>query len=74
VYITALNGFVHPKVGKLGDYVSSHFPMESFLDTVYAIILQKDVDLQRKAEDVRYLMLTLQEEMWRKATLEMEEY
>lgn len=67
-YIEALNNFVHPKLGRLGDYVENHFDMKGFLDGIYEIVLNSDCyDCDLLYDIVMYHMLNSQNELWDRA-------
>lgn len=68
IYIDALNGFVHPNLGRLGDFVKEEFCMDRFLERVYGIVLNNDCgSCEIVMESVMYVMLDEQNQLWKKA-------
>lgn len=68
-YITSLNQYP-TKLGLTGRYVKDNFPMEQFLEDVYAIFFEdkhyeteqeREVIISRKITDIEQLMLSYQE-------------
>ena len=68
IYVEALNGFQHPKLGSLGTFVWNEFPMDSFLKGLYEIVESADcLDCDVLYENIMYYMLDAQNELWRVA-------
>lgn len=68
VYTDALNSFVHPKLGRLGDYVEENFDMAEFLEGVYEIVFNNDCyDCELLYDTVMYHMLNSQNTLWEQA-------
>lgn len=64
-YIDFLNQFT-TNVWLLWDWIAEHFPMEDFLQEVFDIIFKENVDILQKVEDIRWLMMWYQNELWEK--------
>ena len=65
IYVEVLNGFAHPKLGRLGDFVHNNFDMESFLEGIYLIVFSSEcVDCDIPYTAVMYHMLSAQNSLW----------
>lgn len=73
IYMRRLNEFVHPKLGRLGDFVNSHFPMEDFLNGISAIVFEHACrdDCTTFYDDVMFYMLEMQNSLWYEAERQM---
>jgi len=68
IYIDALNGFAHPKIGLLGNFINDNFDMDGFLEGIYAIVFSNDcVDCDMVYETIMYFMLDEQNALWKMA-------
>jgi hypothetical protein len=72
IYVEALNGFVHPKIGRLGDFVNDNFDMVTFLEGIYLIVFASDcAECETTYTAIMYHMLDAQNDLWYKAEQRM---
>ena len=71
-YVGSLNDFSHNKLGRLGAFVSSKFPMDTFLDGIYAITFSTELTEAEKSAATLHLMLSMEGDLWVIAADEMQ--
>ena len=73
IYIKELNRFVHPKIGRAGNYILNNFDMDMFLKDVYVILLDDNVSsVDKKCDNLmQYMVMTVQEDFFNKMAKDM---
>jgi len=61
IYVTFLNKFEDPVIGRIGDYIASEFPMTIFLEGVNAIALDTESSVDVRSDDIMVYMLDIQD-------------
>jgi len=70
-YVTFLNNFTSPRIGKVGTHIANTFPMPEFLKNINALVLDNGADRHVIADDVMRFMLHTQEQFFNKMWHEM---
>lgn len=64
VYVTFLDNFEDPVIGRVGAYIATYFPMSSFLEGVNAIVLNEELSVDVRADDIMMYMLDAQDDFF----------
>ena len=71
IYVTFLNNFSNPRIGKVGDHIAKTFPMDKFLKEVFKLVLDNGINVSHIGDDVMRYMLKTQEEFFNQMWHEM---
>jgi len=61
IYVTFLNKFEDPVIGRIGDYIAAEFPMTVFLEGVNVIALDTEISVDVRSDDIMVYMLDIQD-------------